>query len=232
MSSNQTSSNSEQTHSDDEKENASAKDRPRNKNLKCQENQENTPAKSSPRTLRTRTPSSKAVENLVTDMDYASSPTQSPNSSPSVRRSSRKKTISSQYTHDQRSARKKQRQQSIDEEPEFMQHDSDTSDFVDKPTELFEENQDVAGQHLFTFKTPKKRDGMAIMASNTPKTPKLMGSSRSTGTPKTAPRRLTTEMAKKATKTPHRVRSTIKKGCLVEYFIVNNFVLCVYFLQL
>lgn len=72
---------------------------------------------------------------------------------------------------------------------------------------LFEENRDVAGEHLYGFRTPKKRNGMALRAAITPKTPK---------TPATALKSLSLDdhqtprsnkrTAAENTKTPHNVR--------------------------
>lgn len=88
-----------------------------------------------------------------------------------------------------------------DNNDEYEQHE--------KPATLFQENQDVAGADLFTFHTPKKRNGMARLAANTPKTPKLSAAveAMSLNTPKSRGRPSRAE----TTKTPHQERLKIHK---------------------
>ncbi|XP_053681620.1 origin recognition complex subunit 2 [Sabethes cyaneus] len=92
-----------------------------------------------------------------------------------------------------------------------------------KATTLFEEREDVQGQHIYGFKTPKKRDSMSVLVSSvqhrTPTTASKPGSSRlhsartpktPVTTPSTAGRRKS--LAAAAAKTPHQDRRKLKKN--------------------
>lgn len=50
-------------------------------------------------------------------------------------------------------------------------HDESEDVFEPNADVLFEESRDVAGENLYTFRTPKKRNGLALLVANTPKTP-------------------------------------------------------------
>lgn len=74
---------------------------------------------------------------------------------------------------------------------------SDDEKFIvnspEKPCVLAEEED--MNQKLYSFKTPKKKHGMNLLATNTPKTPKTPGS-----------------ISHANQKTPHGIRTKIKKG--------------------
>lgn len=93
--------------------------------------------------------------------------------------------------------------------------DDEVYEVPEKPTTLFTENRDVAGSDLFTFRTPKKRDGMARLAAQTPKTPKLSSATAAMtiNSPQThTPRGKARERLTETTKTPHRERAKVRKG--------------------
>lgn len=85
---------------------------------------------------------------------------------------------------------------------------------VQKPTTLFDEDEDVAGKEMISFKTPKKQNSMAALAQLTPKTPhhnKDATPSRRSGIQKTPTSR---PAAHELTKTPRHVRDQIKHSKL------------------
>lgn len=84
---------------------------------------------------------------------------------------------------------------------------------VYEPTELFSMDRDVAGKNLYGFRTPKKRNALATLVANTPKTPKTPASALqalSLNSPRT-PKSNRKELAQLSTKTPHRERDKLKK---------------------
>jgi origin recognition complex subunit 2 len=72
---------------------------------------------------------------------------------------------------------------------------------------LFHED-DVEGQNMYTFKTPKKKQAMALLATNTPKSAHKHSPPRTPKTPKTPKSRKSLLMAK----TPHRDREKLKQS--------------------
>lgn len=126
----------------------------------------------SPRKLRLRTPSTKCLEGFNLE-DLHLSPTE--------RRSPRKSIKSKRYTEHLAEVEKRRslyyRSRTINEENQNVQDDFDDHDedmeILKKSTILYDQYADVAGQNLFSFRTPKKRDGMALLAATapTPKTP-------------------------------------------------------------
>lgn len=93
--------------------------------------------------------------------------------------------------------------------------ENEVYEMQEKPTTLFTENCDVAGSDMFTFRTPKKRDGMARLAAQTPKTPKLSAGidAMSLNSPQTrTPRGKSRALLAETTKTPHHERAKIRKG--------------------
>lgn len=80
----------------------------------------------------------------------------------------------------------------------------------------FENDRDVAGENMYAFRTPKKRNALQTLVANTPKTP------RTPKTPATALRALSLnsprtpksnrkESTPLHTKTPHRERTKLQK---------------------
>lgn len=80
-------------------------------------------------------------------------------------------------------------------------------------------DEDVAGSHVYSFKTPKKKDAMATIAAITPKTPKL-AAAQTPKTPKSAAKTPTSTVAKRSladslnSKTPSHIRVATKIGNL------------------
>lgn len=148
-----------------------------------------------------------------------------------VRRSGRKRTPNKrtmflyQAEMDRLKARKR-KDNKAKQEPELnssQECKTDSSNSIDEnmPEELerapalFDQNIDVAGENLFTFRTPKKRNGMALLAATTPKTPKTPAtifkslSLNSPRTPKSHHKELTTI---ETTKTPYHTRNKLKQA--------------------
>lgn len=107
----------------------------------------------------------------------------------------------------------------VDDSSEDDEEQIDT-DLVAKPTTLFDDAEDVEGQRLYSFKTPKKKDSMAQLAQHTPKTPHR-------GTPKTPKSSQISLIMKTPTsrpnaaefaKTPKHVRAAMKKSKLKLLF--------------
>lgn len=96
---------------------------------------------------------------------------------------------------------------------------NEKENFISKPSTLFNEDQDVEGKKLYSFKTPKKKDGMVNLANLTPKTPRHHDPNKST--PRTPKNSRISEIQKtptsrpsasKCTKTPRHVRDEIRKS--------------------
>lgn len=168
-----------------------------------------------PRTSRTRVPSTKCLESFNLE-DLQLSP----------RRTSRRFTPSKKYTAMQHQPSAKEHKTPLktpskrSNEPMVSDEDErmDTLDEVmKKSTILYDQQADVAGHDLFTFRTPKKRDGMAQLAAlapktpQTPKTPKHI-SRRSEASGRQAPASASSKIT--AVKTPSRIRTILKNGKL------------------
>lgn len=106
--------------------------------------------------------------------------------------------------------------ESSDEEESFEVN----TENIAKPTTLFDDDEDVDGKKLFSFRTPRK-DSMALLAQQTPKTPRHNDPNRITPrTPKTS--RLSEiqntptsrPSASKSVKTPRHIREETKKSKL------------------
>lgn len=171
----------------------------------------------SPRKLRLRTPSTKCLEGFNLQ-DLHLSPT-----TPERRISARKSIKSKRYTEhfaelekrrqlytSHRTQPNEKNQGHEEEEDEIMED----VEMLKKSTILYDHDADVAGQNLFSFRTPKKRDGMAILAASappkTPQTPKISlrksKTARTPGTPKN-----TKSMLATTSKTPRSCRLKMKK---------------------
>ncbi len=160
----------------------------------------------SPKKLRrNRTPSSKALESIVTE------------SSPSMQKidSSRRKSSRKSVKPEEDSLEVIE----VDDSFNSTNADDKENENIAKPTSLFDEENDVEGKRLYSFKTPKKREGMAELANLTPKTPRHHVSESTT--PKTPKHLRLSEIQKtptsrpsagKCTKTPRHVREEIKKS--------------------
>ncbi|XP_063704434.1 origin recognition complex subunit 2 [Culicoides brevitarsis] len=169
-----------------------------------EEDDEATPEKK-PR--RERALSTKALENAALDVSdiLAESP---------VRKSTRgrkSKKLDEGFVYESPSRKKRTKKPLDDEESDKDEPESDLEelDAAEKPENLFTEEIDVAGSQMFGFKTPKKRDGMSLLAYNTPKTPQNLQN-----TPKSAAKR-------NVMKTPSHVRSKIKEK-LTKIALAND----------
>lgn len=90
---------------------------------------------------------------------------------------------------------------------------------IAKATTLFDEDEDVEGEKMFAFRTPKKKESMTLLAQHTPKTPRHNDPNKLTPrTPKT--NRLSEiqntptsrPSASKTVKTPRHFREATKKS--------------------
>lgn len=172
----------------------------------------------SPRKLRARTPSQKCLESFNLE-DLHLSPR---------RRTSRKSVPSQRYSeHLEQKALKENRTpkktpvKPTDDDEAVSEESENTNtlnEVMKKSTILYDQEADVAGQNLFSFRTPKKRDGMAQLAALAPKTPQTPKTPRHVhrnlvpvGTPKT-PKGGSESSRIPTAKTPSRLRSIMKKG--------------------
>lgn len=143
---------------------------------------------------RERALSSKAMENIaldVSDILEGESP---------VRKSARKrksKKLDEAFIYESPGKGKRMANESVIVEESLEIEDAE------KPEVLFAEEMDVDGGQLFGFKTPKKRDGMSLLAQNTPKTP------QNVHTPKTSGN---ASAGRNTLKTPSHVRTKIKES--------------------
>jgi origin recognition complex subunit 2 len=105
-----------------------------------------------------------------------------------------------------------------DEDSNIAEEDENEKENITKPTTLFDDEEDVDGKKLYSFKTPKKKESMAQLANQTPKTPRHHDHVKSTPsrTPKSAKvlesQKTPTSRpsAGMCTKTPRHVREEIK----------------------
>lgn len=98
-----------------------------------------------------------------------------------------------------------------DEQNESL-NESGLESFEPNTAILFEENKDVAGENMYSFRTPKKRNAMVLLAANTPKTPKTPSTilkSLSLDSPRTPKSQ---RLKNESTKTPHTIRKKISKA--------------------
>lgn len=170
----------------------------------------------SPKKLRgVRTPSTKALESIVTE----NSPTvEKLETSPRKSWSLRDRKSAPRYSEfklkinlkDKTVKPVKDRNKSQDEEAEVSEEEVESTA---KPTMLFDEDEDVEGQKLYSFKTPKKKDSMVALAQHTPKTPHrgehTPKHSRHSGIQKTPTSR---PSAAEFLKTPKHIRAETKKS--------------------
>jgi len=218
----------------EEKENV--KESKKQPNSKKETLNNKTPKKISPRKTRNaRTPSVKALENIAAEQSPSNFEPSIHESSSHVKRSKRKKSPNKKYINDsftndvirRHSLRKpvplyKNSSDSATDD-NYSTSDSDNEisehDFK-RATTLFEDNEDVEGQQVYGFKTPKKRNAMELMAINTPKTPKgnkidelnMDITNLALKTPKGS------KTTANNTKTPHHLRIKLKNSKLLSIF--------------
>lgn len=188
-----------------------------------EDDEEVTPKKLVRRPQRERRLSEKAIENLALDFS-AEIDDASPDNV--LRKSTRKRkekqlegfVYNSPKASTSRDGKHKGEEASVMIDLEF---DTEIVD-VEKPEALFIDEMDVDGGQMYGFKTPKKRDGMALMASNTPKvqkTPKSQiksGRNSVSNTPKTPGHRKS--MA--SVQTPSHIRSKLKSSMYKFIFFI------------
>lgn len=186
----------------------------------------------SPKILRrNRTPSSKALESIVTENSPSMQNFDSPTGS---RHSERKRTPNRRlaiYNTDSGSRRKSKKLNNTEDSIEVIEIDESLNESTDdkenviKPTTLFDEEEDVEGRKLYSFKTPKKKEGMAQLANQTPKTPRHHIPDSTT--PRTPKHLRISEIQKtptsrpsagKCTKTPRHVRDEIKRSKILMIY--------------
>lgn len=89
---------------------------------------------------------------------------------------------------------------------------------IQRPTTLFDEEEDVDGKSIISFKTPKKQNSMVALAQLTPKTPRhdkgTPRRSSSAGIQKTPTSR---PCAQDLAKTPRHIREKYKKSKLNQF---------------
>jgi origin recognition complex subunit 2 len=191
--------------------------------------EEKSPVISPKKLRRNRTPSSKALESIVTENSPSMQKFDSPTGS---RHSERKRTPNSRltiYNTESASRRKSKILNDTEDSIEVIEIDESLNESIDdkenlvKPTTLFDEEEDVEGRKLYSFKTPKKREGMAELANQTPKTPRHHIPDSTT--PRTPKHMRISEIQKtptsrpsagKCTKTPRHVRDEIKRSNLIS----------------
>lgn len=168
----------------------------------------------SPKKLRNnRTPSTKALESIVTE----SSPTIEKIDS-TRRRSTRTRTPNYRYQTPTKNSYDDSIE-TIDIIDDSLNESYDDKENKLKPTTLFDEEEDVEGRKLYSFKTPKKREGMSQLANQTPKTPRHHDLNATT--PRTPKHQRLSEIQKtptsrpsasKYTKTPRHIRDETRKS--------------------
>lgn len=138
---------------------------------------------------------------------------------PKIRRSSRRIAVNPKYAENTQSQKKQGKNtNSLHNERDLSNNEDYTTDenALHKSTMLFDRDADVAGQNMFPFRTPKKKDAMANLAASTPKAPRTPCTpkhrsmpSRTPNTPKTA---IVNHFG--INKTPKNIRSLTKKSNL------------------
>lgn len=185
------------------------------------------PTEFSPKKLRAnRTPSSKGLESIVQE----NSPSIEKLEKPHSRRSIREKKPAQRYSainltinlKNQTATPSKQKAKEECDDSVIEVTDSDDesieSNYIAKPSTLFVDCEDVEGQQLYSLKTPKKKDSMAVLAQATPKTPQYNHLERTPKTPKNSklseiqntPK--SRPSASKLGKTPRHIREATKKS--------------------
>lgn len=135
---------------------------------------------------------------------------------PTPRSSGRVRTATKRFGDTQAPKKHKNNKNINNEEGSSDEYETD-KDALHKSKMLYDPHADVAGQNLFLFRTPKKKDAMANLAASTPKTPK---------TPTSIPSRMlnasmlsrnksaTANRLMAINNTPKHVRDKNKKGKL------------------
>lgn len=211
------------------------------------------PKEFSPKKLRAnRTPSSKGLESLVQENSPSIEKLETPTSR---RKSFRDKKDNQRYSDinikinlKNKTVTPAKKSRSKHDQPD---HDSSVEEISDedienveikqteKPSTLFDEAEDVEGQRLYSLKTPKKKDSMAVLAQATPKTPSQQSHlERTPKTPKTPKNSRLADIqntptsrpsASKLGKTPRHIREATKKSkkiCQTNSLAVSNNLTC------
>lgn len=136
-----------------------------------------------------------------------------------IRRSGRKRTPSKKIAQIQAILNKAKRTPSKEQQSRAQESDAadgvddsfamDESDLHDRPATLFDDDRDVEGNKMFSFRTPKKRHGMALLAANTPKTPSADMKALTLNSPRTPKSR---KPQQNMAKTPHGDRNKLKRA--------------------
>lgn len=182
----------------------------------------------SPRKQRARTPSAKCLEAFNLDDLHLSTPRRMTRTRTPAKRND-ENVASNGGAAGERTPPKKRVQMALDvdmcsDNTDETGGDAAVPERIGRSTMLYDDEADVAGQQMFAFRTPKKRNAMAQLAALAPRTPQ---------TPKTPKRRptVTAEAAPQtpktprngaaakvlATKTPSRLRSVLKRGSDEQY---------------
>lgn len=147
--------------------------------------------------------------------------------SPNLRRSTRKRTpskrqefIMNMYKSDlERKQKNKNKNKPIKSMPNDDDDDDETNETIftmenqkvlARPPTLFDKDKDVAGERVYNFNTPKKRDGMVRLAANTPKTPLTDMKALSLNSPRTP--KSSRKSIRFDAKTPHDTRKKQQKA--------------------
>lgn len=166
-----------------------------------------TPKSNRRMSTRAKTPSTKAVEAIVTE------------NSPRIEKidksaNSRRRTITENtHTTPSKTPRKSKTEKIVDQilNSSNGSNEENIDVNVRKPTTLFDDNEDVDGKEMISFKTPKKQNSMAALAQLTPKTPHHnKGTPRRSDVSKTPTSR--PSAAHEMAKTPRHVRVQIKQS--------------------
>lgn len=122
--------------------------------------------------------SRKTIEKLIAFFPNISENVNDENTPTSLRRSDRKRTPSSRAKYIENmlakrtpSKEKVYNQKSDENSDSNHEKDSDNELHVAHARALFNDETDVAGNDIYVFRSPKKRDGMQRLAQDTPKTP-------------------------------------------------------------
>uniref|UniRef100_A0A336K9E3 Origin recognition complex subunit 2 n=1 Tax=Culicoides sonorensis TaxID=179676 RepID=A0A336K9E3_CULSO len=155
------------------------------------------------RPRRERRLSTKAIENVALNVSAILD-----DESPSVRKSARKrkeKKLDEGFIYESPKSKRVTKSKVPDADSVVSEEEEEALEIegAEKPEALFTDEMDVDGGQLFGFKTPKKRDGMSILAQNTPKTPHMHNTPKASSS--------STSARRSVMKTPSHVRTKIKK---------------------
>lgn len=195
-------------------------DNPKVKVKSVRKAQEDSPQFSPKKLRKDRTPSLKALQN------HQISPA-SEDKKPFLRETRRRSKAPKELEASTETPKKAKKAKKLDLSPDAEQAESSEEDdsFISKtkseakPTTLFEGDEDVEGEKMFSFRTPKKKDSMALLAQHTPKTPRHNHPKPNKETPRTPKSTRLSEIqntptsrpsALKLARTPRHVREANK----------------------